>query len=77
MRDYKFTKEIPNYGDLIEIQDWLHDVVLGLYTDEDGTGNWVKDRKMTESLGDPVCDKYAISDAVMDYGVTHVCWFNK
>lgn len=71
-----FTKEIPDYGDLIPINDWKEDVINEFFTDYDGCGNWVKDGKMTDGWGDNVCSITAIDLAIKD-GITHVCWFNK
>lgn len=71
-----FVRKIPDYGDLIPINDWKEDVSNGFFTDYDGNGHWAKDGKMTDGLGDNVCSIEAIDLAIKE-GVTHVCWFNK
>ena len=71
-----FIDNIPDYGDVIPIDDFKASVECGMFTDYDGDGHWAKDKKMTAGYGDNVCDINAIDDAIA-HGVTHVVWFNK
>ena len=76
MEQYKFTEEIPKYGDVIEIDEWYEYVKDGDFIDYDGCGNFAKDGLMTESFCDRVCSLSAIRQA-KEQGATHVAWFNK
>jgi len=71
-----FDRELPDYGDLIPIDDWKIEVDYGMFTDDDGNGHWVKDGKMTRGFGDNVCNLDCI-EAAVEFGITHVMWFNK
>ena len=71
-----FEKELPDYGDLIPIDEWRESVEYGMFTEDDGCGNWVKDGKMTRNWSDHVCDLDVIDEAI-EFGITHVMWFNK
>jgi len=73
---YNFTKDLPKYGDLYEINRWKSLVKCGGFTDYDGEGNWVKDGKMTDDYYNNVCDLGSIETAIKE-GITHVMWFNK
>lgn len=62
-----YDRELPNYGDLMTIEEWKDAVEEGYIMDDDGSGNWVKDGMM--SRFDPFSSEQ--EDA------THVMWFNK
>ena len=78
MKDFscKFVMDLPDYGDLIPIEEFKECAEYGMFTDDDGNGHWAKDGKMTAGLGDDVCDLDEL-DRAIDFGVTHVMWFNK
>lgn len=78
MKDFscEFVRDLPDYGDLIPIEEFKECVEHGMFTDYDGSGHWSNGEKMTKSLGDRVCDLDAIGQAI-EFGVTHVMWFNK
>ena len=65
---YQYTDEIPSYGDLIPIEDWLENVANGLFINFDGSGYYCKDDKMNRK-------NEVFSNPPLD--ATHVCWFNK
>lgn len=65
---YQYTEEIPKYGHLMTIEDWLKNVACGNFTNYDGSGYYCKDGKMD-------CDNEVFSNPPLD--ATHVCWFNK
>lgn len=62
---------IPDYGDLIALDEFREDVESGGFTDDDGSGNWATETEMSDidvNLRDltPPNPKF-----------THVVWFNK
>ncbi len=63
-----FTEEIPEYGDLMTLEEFLHDVKDGCITDYDGTGHWSNGFSMSREGN--VFGK-------TPEGATHVVWFNK
>ena len=72
----KFEKDLPDFGDLIPIEEWREEVDYGMFTDDDGNGHWVKDGKMTTGWGDNVCNLDYV-EAAIEFGITGVMWFNK
>lgn len=65
MRTYK--NEVPEYADVMTVEEWLDAVNSGLFVTYDGSGYWVKDNK--ESNDEVFSSKP--EDA------THVTWYNK
>lgn len=64
-----YAQELPDYGDLMTIAEWNEAVTCGALTDDDGSGNLVKDGRMSR-----VC----VYPSTMDLrDATHVMWFNK
>lgn len=67
-------EEIPDYGDVMTVEEFGEHVRGGMFIDYDGWGNYIKDGKMSRKhLAHP-------SDFLQDgapEGFTHVCWFNK
>ena len=72
----ELVDDLPDYGDLIPIEEFKECVEYGMFTDYDGCGNWSNGEKMTKGFGDRVCDLDSIDQAI-EFGVTHVMWFNK
>lgn len=63
-----YDEKLPDYGDLISVEDWNRAVDDGSFVNEDGCGYWVKDNLM--------CHKDEVfSSPQLD--ATHVMWFNK
>lgn len=76
MKNLNFTRDLSKYGDLIPIDKFKEYVKCGAIMDDDGTGHWVKDNKMTDGFGDNVCSIWQL-DKAKDEGITHVMWFTK
>ena len=72
----EFVDDLPDYGDLIPIDEFKECAEYGMFTDYDGCGHWSNGEKMTARPGDDVCDLDEL-DRAIDFGVTHVMWFNK
>lgn len=66
-----YNKELPDYGDLIPVKEWIECCESGMFIDYDGSGYPVKDGKMNNDLIRPSRYKELPSDA------THVLWMNK
>lgn len=67
-RDDIFVEEIPDYGDLMTLEDFQDGAECGALTDDDGGGEWSNGTKMTVG-----CDVFSEPPE----GATHVVWFNK
>lgn len=66
-----YTSEVPEYGSLMTVEEWLDDVKRNLFIDYDGFGHAVKDGK---------CDSRAIypsEAAEVPEDATHIVWFNR
>ena len=63
-----YDEEIPDYGDLMTVEDWNQAVEDGVFIDSDGCGYWVKNNKMAR-------EDEVFSTEQLD--ATHVMWFNK
>jgi hypothetical protein len=67
--------DVPNYGDLIEIEEFLNDIESGGFIDYDGCGHFATSDKMSNVeiwikalfLGKQDIPNWA----------THIMWFNK
>ena len=71
---YKILKadsDLPNYGDLMDLQDWIKCCDKGYFIDSDGFGNLVYKDKVNETYIYP-SDIFSI-----DSRYTHIIWFNK
>lgn len=64
-RQYK--KDLPDYGDLMTVDQWNESVENGTFTNDDGFGHWVKNNKESEDEVFSTPQKDA----------THVIWYNK
>lgn len=63
----KYKSLVPDYGVMITLEDWKLQTELGFYSQEVGTGYWVRNGKQSY---DGVFDTPA-GDA------THVVWYPK
>ena len=63
----KYTEEIPDYGDLMTVEEWQAHVKSGGFIRYDGWGYYVKDGKMSNDIcwDEPVLDS------------THILWLNR
>lgn len=71
--DTQDLKPIPNYGDLMTMEDFYDCVKSGLFIDDDGTGYYAFENAMTNvytNLNDVYHERQP-----KEY--THVVWFNK
>lgn len=68
--------KLPNYGDLMPLEEWLAGVRSNFFTDYDGHGYWA-----TETGYDPdeqITPGYVHAGRnVPPKGATHVIWFNR
>lgn len=67
-----YTEEIPDYGDIMTIEEWNDCVEQGFFTNDDGSGYFCKDGKMDRTI-----EVFSPQAAKMEIDATHVCWFNK
>lgn len=65
------TDEIPDYGDLMTLEDWDACVACGGFIPYDGSGCWATNNKMDQSSN--VWSKTALRPE----WATHVVWFNR
>ena len=63
----EYCREVPDYADIMTVEDWKSAVADGCFCNYDGSGYWVKDGKQSrdEVFGTPQLD------------ATHVAWYNK
>lgn len=66
-----YDQEIPKYGDMMTVSDFIDSVEGGSFCDSDGVGHPVKDDKMSGVLVYPSGYERIPKDA------THIIWFNK
>jgi len=67
----EYTENLPAYGDLMTVANWLEFVNSGDFSDYDGVGHPVKDGKMCKTRIYP-----SIADQLPE-DATHVLWFNR
>lgn len=68
----KYEGEIPDYGDLMTVEDFVSNCESGVFIDYDGHGYPCKDGKCYQ--GFVICPssrRFIPSDA------THIVWFNR
>lgn len=65
--------KIPDYADVIPIQEWLMGVNMGCFNDDDGDGFWAT---QTHQLKD---DHFNIWQDIANHPdwATHVAWYGK
>jgi len=66
-------KPIPEYGDLIEIEEFIDMCEDGGFIDYDGWGNYSNGSEMSDIS---VCPS-DITSGNLQEGWTHVVWFNR
>ena len=66
-----FTKEIPSYGDVMELSEWIECCEDGGFIDYDGYGYASDGVKMSDKSYHP-SDRDKIPT-----GTTHIVWFNR
>lgn len=66
-RNYGKRIQVDEFGDLYTIKEWEESVNIGLFTNYDGSGYWVKNEYASDSevFATPKLD------------ATHVIWYNK
>jgi hypothetical protein len=68
-------RELPNYGTLMTIEDWLENVTGGGFIDYDGSGNYSDGKRMSNKSVSP---SDVDSDQIMkNKEFTHIIWFNR
>lgn len=72
LKEYKL-EDIPSYGDVMKLDDFVECVQDGVFIDYDGSGNYIKDGKMTNISIYPSDIKYG---AIRKEFVT-IIWFNR
>lgn len=69
---YKLS-DIPKYGSLMTLKDFIKDVKNGCFINYDGSGNYIKDDKMTDIVIYPSDVEYNSIRKDFD----KIIWFNK
>lgn len=64
---------LPEYGDLMTIEEFVDGVEHGLFTDDDGKGFYATEDEMTD-IEVPISD---VREGIYGHRWTHVIWFNK
>ena len=83
-------EELPDYGDIMTIKDWIHIVDSGGFIDYDGHGNLAMKDKMSELQVKPSFVKNGKITKVIvgfdwltqleyeeEWNFTHIVWFNR
>jgi len=68
---YTYTEELPNYGNLMTVEEFKECCEGGGFIDYDGFGNPVKDGKASNQRIYPSERGFIPKDA------THIVWFNR
>jgi len=71
MEKEQYIHAIPDYGDLMTVQEWLECVEGGMFIDYDGHGRPAKDGLMSSMFISPSRARSIPIDA------THIVWFNR
>jgi len=66
--------EMPPFGDLMTMAEWLETVGYGGFIDYDGFGHYAT---KTEYLDGPVVSPSMVSKGLVDQSYTHIIWFNR
>lgn len=67
----EFDEELPDYGDLIPLDEWVRCCEVDGFIDYDGYGNPVKDGKLMNII---ICPSKR--DKIPE-GTTHIMWYNR
>lgn len=65
-------RPVPDYADLMPLDEFVEQCRRGSFTDDDGTGYYVLGGVMLGSA-----TPSWIRNGVVDRAMTHVAWFNK
>jgi len=66
-------KDIPDYGDVMTLKDFMEGVASGCLTNDDGSGYYAT----PTSISDQVIRPSDVASGKINYHFTHVVWFNK
>lgn len=69
-------RAIPDYGDKFTLEEFSEEIACGMFTDDDGHGEYATDTHMDGVWRFLRPSKFDISFA-KENGWTHVVWFNK
>ena len=67
----EYNQDVPEYGELMTVEQFRQYVKSGMFIDYDGFGCPVKDGKMADLQISPSTSQLIPSSA------THICWFNR
>jgi len=67
------TEEIPEYGDLMTMEEFIENCECGGFIDDDGHGYYASEKKMSNIFISPS----DVKDKNIKKGYTHVVWFNR
>jgi hypothetical protein len=70
----KHSEEIPDYSDIIPIDEFIKECEMGDFIDDDGIGELIIDDKMT---GIRVCPSDIVNHSIDLAKVAKVAWFNR
>lgn len=71
---------IPDFGDMIKVDEFKDNVDCGGFIDYDGYGYYVSDGyawKKPKVYPSEIIDNNNFINECKEQGITHVCWFNK
>ncbi len=72
-KEHREFEPLPDYGDLMTLEDWLACVDAGGFIDYDGFGNYSDGKQMSNKTVKPS----DVEKGKVDKGWTHVVWFNR
>jgi hypothetical protein len=67
-----YTEEVPDYGDVMTVENFIKCCEIGGFIDSDGEGFPIKDGKVAHD-----CFVKPSRRALLPKDATHVIWFNK
>jgi hypothetical protein len=67
-----YNEDIPSYGDLMTVKEYLSNVKCGGFIDYDGFGQPAKDGKMADVAISPSSGSFDIPE-----DATHIVWYNR
>ncbi len=75
MKDNIKMEPLPDYGDLMPIEEFSFNVKAGAFIDYDGHGYFATDKKMSDKGVVP--SDFKKSNFHVPVWATHVMWFNR
>jgi len=66
-------EDIPDYGDLIPLSEWLENVKFGAFIDYDGHGNLATETQCSDIVIIPS----EVEGYVFPEWTTHIVWYNR